>query len=258
MESWAIFKHAVRMVFGNLGDALKVTGVLYVAMFAAQQVLVGTLLADDAAMQTAIETGSMSWGLIGLYILIASVLSIWAVIGWHRYVLLEERPTFVPKLLPANMLHYFWRTILVTLIVIIPAMIAGFFAGVIGGLLGAVFGGQGGLFGGMLGALAGFLIAMIIAYRLSPMFPAAALGNAMPFGEAWAKLRSKNKMIVMLALISAVGALILGLPSFFFDPVSIVAQAYAFVVGWVQLTIGASIVTTLYGVYVEGRELPGA
>lgn len=256
MESWAIFKHAVRMVFENFGDALRVTGVLYVAIFAAQVVLVGSLMLDNAAMQAAMTSGTMPWGAMGLYFLIAIVCSIWAVIGWHRYVLLEERPSFVPKLLPANMFGYFWRTIVVTLIVIVPSAIAGGLAGVVGGLVGAMVGGMGAAaMVAAFGSVAGMAIALIIVYRLSPLFPSVALGNAMGFGEAWAKLKGKNKMLIALAVISTIAALVLSIPTFLFDPTSVAAQAYAFVIGWVQLTVGAGIVTTLYGVYVEGREL---
>lgn len=67
VESWAIFKHAVRMVFGNLGDALKVTGVLYVVANFLQLVLIGSLLRDDTAMQVAIVSGTIPWGALALY-----------------------------------------------------------------------------------------------------------------------------------------------------------------------------------------------
>jgi len=259
MESWAIFTHAVRMVFTNFGDAIKVTGVLYLAMFVAQVVLVGTLFTDNEAMQAAMMAGTLPWGAFGLYMVIALVLSIWAVIGWHRYVLLEERPSFVPKFLPANILSYIWRTILVSLIIVIPAFLAGIIAGFVGGVIGAVVGREGaGFLGATFGGLAGVAIAILIAYRFSPIFPSTALGNAMGFGEAWEKLRGKNVMLIALALISAAASLILSIPTFFLDPASVIAQAYALVIGWVQLTVGASIITTLYGVYVEGRELPRA
>lgn len=255
MESVAIFKHAVRMVFQNLGDAVKVTGVLYLAMFVAQIALIGTLMADDAAIQAAMAAGTMPWGALALYFVIATVLSIWAVIGWHRYVLLEERPAFVPKLLPANMLSYFWRTVLVTLIIIVPAMIAGGLGGFVFGMIGALAGVGGAAIGAAVGSMLGMAIAILVAYRLSPMFPSAALGNSMTFGDAWAKLRGKNGMLIGLAVISAVVIFILSIPTFLLSPSSVIAQAYMFIIGWLQLTIGASIITTLYGVYVEGRSL---
>ena len=67
MEAWAIFIHAVRMVFGNFGDALRVTGVLYLAMFVAQWVFLGNLVGDQAAIQQRIIAGTMPWGAYALY-----------------------------------------------------------------------------------------------------------------------------------------------------------------------------------------------
>lgn len=256
MEAWAFFRHAVRMVFGNFGDALRVTGVLYVAMSVAQWVLVGNLMADQAAMQQRIMEGTLSWGSFALYLLSISLASIWAVIGRHRYVLLEERPQFLPKFLAANITSYFWKTVLTTLIVLIPAMIAGGIAGALVGIIASFTGVSGAFFGAAIGSVAGMAVAILIAYRLSPMLPSAALGKTMGFGEAWAKLREKNKMLIMLAVISAVASLILSIPSFFMAPTSVGTQIVAFVIGWIQLTVGASIITTLYGRYVEGRELP--
>ncbi len=256
MEAWAIFRHALRMVFGNFGDAVRVTGVLYVAMFVVQWVLVGNLMVDQAAMQQRIMDNTMPWGGFALYLLIATVASIWAVIGWHRYVLLEERPQFLPQFLAANLLTYFWKTVLTTLIILIPAGVAGGIAGLAVGILGAYADASAGVVGATVGALTGMAVGFLIAYRLSPVLPAAALGKTMRFGEAWAKLRDKNKMLILLVVITLIASEILTVPTFFISPASIAAQIFAFVIGWIQLTVGASIITTLYGVYVEGRELP--
>lgn len=256
MEAWAIFRHALRMVFGNFGDALRVTGVLYVAMFVAQWVLVGALLSDDAAMQAAFANGTMPWGSIALYGFVAIVVSIWAAIGWHRYVLLEERPQFLPKFLAANVLSYSWKTALTTLMILIPAGVAAGISGLVVGILGAYANPSAGLVGVTVGVLAGMVVGFLIAYRLSPILPAAALGKKMGLGEAWAKLRDKNKMLILLVVMTLIAAQILTIPTFFMPPTSTGAQIVAFIIGWVQLTVGASIITTLYGVYVEGRELP--
>jgi hypothetical protein len=236
----------VRMVFTNFGDAIKVTGVLYLAMFVAQIVLLPQPSEDILTKAATISIQPTIAASI-LYLIIAMIASIWAVIGWHRYVLLEERPTILPKLLPANMLSYFWRTIVLTLIISFLIAIPGGLGGMVASYLGA-----------MLGMAVGVVIAVFIAYRLSPVFPAVALGNSMTFGDAWDKFRGKNGMLIGLSLVSVALHAILSIPAYYLVPSSVPAQAYLFVIGWLQFTIGASIVTTLYGVYVEGRELPRA
>lgn len=261
MEAWAIFRHAVRMVFGNFGDALRVTGVLYVAMFAAQWVLVGTLLTDDAAMQTAITNGTMPWGSIALYLLVAIIASIWAVVGWHRYVLLEERTRILPKLQPASMLVYFWKMLLTFLVSIPVLIVAIVLASVVGGLIGIIAAAVGVAEAALvavvaLGGVIGFVPMVLIGYRLSPLLPSAALDKPMTLGTAWAAMSGKNWMLLALALITVLASLILAIPTFFVMPTSVFGQAYSAIIGWIQLTVGASIITTLYGVYVEGRELP--
>lgn len=194
----------------------------------------------------------------GFVWLVVGSLYIWAVIGWHRYVLLGEKPTIVPLLLPLNMIKFFWRVILVSLVIVTPAGIVGAFAGLFGSMVGAFAGRESAAFLAVtFGGLVGTTIATMIAYRLSPMFPSIALSNDMTFRTAWAKLKGKNSMLAALALISTVISLIFGATALLIEPESILALAYSFVIGWLELTIGASIVTTLYGVYVEGRELQG-
>ena len=39
------------------------------------------------------------------------------------------------------------------------------------------------------------------------------------------------------------------------NPGSIINLVYSHVTGWIVMMIGISVLTTIYGVYVEGREI---
>jgi hypothetical protein len=258
VESWGIFKHAIWMVFANFKDALRVTGGLYLATVVAGQIFLGNLLVDNAAMQAAIMNGTMPWGAYAAYMIVLSIVTTWAAIGWHRYVLLEEKPAFVPKLLPRIIVSYFGNVILVTLLVCLAAIIPGAFIGAIGGFLATLLGFDAILAGSLLGALGGVAALFYLTYRFAALFPAIAIGQPMKFGEAWAKLRHKNSMILGLMLLTVLTMGIVTLPTFIISQSSILGLVIYHLTGWFNMIVAASILTTLYGVYVEGRALPQA
>ena len=93
-----------------------------------------------------------------------------------------------------------------------------------------------------------------ISFRLSIVLPAKALGSEMKIGEAWEHTRRVSTALIAAVLVIVVvqvvlGFLVEGLP----DLLSIVI---GLILDWVVLMFGISILTTLYGYCVEGRELP--
>ena len=61
---------------------------------------------------------------------------------------------------------------------------------------------------------------------------------------------------MLLAIASAIGFFIINLPVLFWFPVgSLIASAWSFVSQWIVIMVGVSILTTLYGHYVEERPL---
>jgi len=108
--------------------------------------------------------------------------------------------------------------------------------------------------------LTGFVtvfVVLVIGYRLALILPASSVDKRLGLGEAWAATSGATGDIVVLALISAVAAVVIGLPSLVFTgpllPLGILWDA---AVTWLSLMVGISILTTLYGHYVEGRPLP--
>lgn len=286
MEAWAIFRHAMRMVFGNFGDALRVTGV---PLLAPSAVIFGAFLIFSAS-QTPDQPPHFP--VIAVVLLIVGGLgllvgSLWSIVGWHRYVLLEERPTIAPKFLTRQILTYVGKGILVGLLMIPASLILGM---VVGGVFMATYvNAPPSSFNPdfvwrmfVLSQIVSFIVSVplfALMYRLAPLFPAAALGIPMKISEAWSKTDGHTVTLLGVAFFSVLALNILQIPKYahFFSMADEMGKAmmiknmsadnplaagnpiwldvYGFLSLWLQLVIGASIITTIYGRYVEGREL---
>jgi hypothetical protein len=255
-------KHSIKQVFGNLEGALRVSAVLYIAQFVIAQFVVGALfgsadLMDQEAAAKAMTEGTYPWGSFMITMISMTFVYVWVVVGWHRYVLLEESPSFVPKLEAGRIFAYLGKSLLIFLLLIPVVLVAGILFGIVGAVVGSMPPGAAGnpVFGMAIGVLLVFPISLFV-YRMSPLLPAAAIGRTMTISQAWGAMKGEMGMLAMLGLISTALTVALSLPTLLLLPLGTgPLMAYQFVVGWIQLMVGASIITTLYGIYVEGRTL---
>lgn len=253
--SWRIFLHSVRQVFGNLGGALRVSGLLTLAQFAIMLTIGQSLLLDQESRQQMIVSGQMPWGKFVLALLLVTALWLWIAVGWHRYILLNEKPSLVPPLRVDRMLGYFGKSLLIGLILIIPALILGFVGG---GLMTVILKSGSGI-------VAAFFLMAIIVYvplatigmRLCAMLPGAALEPGVPVFSGWEATRGATLTILGVVVISVVCSLALNFLGLrlFSDPFGLPSRIYELVVQWIVTMVGVSILTTLYGHYVEKRPL---
>lgn len=253
--SLRIFLHALRQVFGNLSGALQVSGVLMLVQFAVLLTLGRSMLADEAGMRQMMMQGQMPWGRIALAALISTVLWLWIVVGWHRYILLNERPRLVPAFRMDRMLGYFGKSLLIGLILLPLALILGFIGGGIAS--GMVHGGGRVLPAMLVMGLLVYIPLATVAMRLGTMLPGAALEPGVPVLSGWDATRGATVTILGVVALSVFGAALLDFigAQVFGNPVSVAALAYELVKQWIIAMVGASILTTLYGHYVEKRAL---
>ncbi|MDU8910891.1 hypothetical protein [Aestuariicoccus sp. MJ-SS9] len=250
MKGWHIFTHSVRLVLNNLGAALRVSLVLYLVQVANQLYVfanppVMTDLGGGMEMPM-MDPGAMVVNLIlGL---LAVVASLWIAVAWHRFVLAEEYPTgWLPQWHGSYMMAYLGRSILIALMVVLAVIVASVPAGLIAAGLAP------------LGAAVSLGIVGLAAYvffRLGVMLPAAALGRKLTLGEAWDATKGESGTILTLALIVIGASVVIQLPSWLNgDPTSVINLIYGLVVSWFATVIGISVLTTLYGHFVEGRSI---
>lgn len=242
---WKIFVKAIRLVFDNLNDALRISALLY---FVPTAILYGLTYAmvprtagkaDPAALAAFV-------GPSAILSLIEVVAFVWIAVAWHRFVLLDERPDgWLPRFNGPRMLGYVGYSLLLALISI-PILIVG--ALVIAALT----------LGGPLLIAVGVLVmvsaALIVGYRLALVLPASSIEKPLRLGQAWEATRGANGTIVVLALVSALAAVLLDLPGMAMTgPLALLGLVWRLVMGWLELVVGVSILTTLYGVFIEHR-----
>ena len=257
MQGWKIFTHSVQMVFGNLGPALRISGLLYLAYIAVNAYFQLTYAEDLAVLQRNMQMGHMPMalpsGLLGMMVLnvvVALLTSLWISVLWHRYVLLAEDPdTIIPPLHAGAIGAYLGKTIQLALMLAIVGVALGMLLGVaIGPLLGVAAASIIPLL--LLGVL------LYLSYRLGLVMPAVALGKQLAFKTSWEKTAAASGAIAQLAVIAVVFAILIQIPSNMNpDATSIVNLVYTYVIGWIAMMVGVSVLTTLYGIYIEGRGL---
>lgn len=253
--AWRIFLHSVRQVFGNLDGALRVSAVLTLVQAVLALTLGRSLPADQAAMEQMLQDGTFPTGQFLGVLLVMILAWLWIVVSWHRYILLNEQPSLVPVLRVDRMLGYFGKSLLIGLMLLPLAFILGLLIGA------AVFPlMQSGLHPGVI-LLAMVLVVYLpvgtVGMRLSAVLPGVALQPGVPLMTGWDATRGATTTILGVVVLSVAGTLALNqlVQTLFPDPAGLAAILASVVVNWVTAMVGASILTTLYGHYVEKRPL---
>ncbi len=257
MKGLEIFSHSLRQVTGNLDGALKVSALPYAAQFLANLALLGPAAmaghADPAAAFSA--EGGPSIVLILLNLVFTLVTSIWMAVAWHRYILKSEAPTgFVPNFNGNRILAYFLRSLGIAVLFIVLAIPLGIVAALIAAPFFSMTGPS--VIGMLIIMVITYVPLAVLAYRLSTSLPAMALDEGGSFLAGWDATKGENGAIAVLAVISVllmfVGSMI-GI--FVFSKLLILSLAWAFAFNWLVAMVGVSILTTLYGHYIEKRAL---
>lgn len=248
-----IFTHAVSMVFRDLGATLKATyaGVTLIAVSVVLFLSFAPDLFDQmipGGSQDTIDAYMVSNAATAfLAILLMAVGYIMMVAAWHRYVLLpddQRHHGFTPG--AGIVIGYIGRSLLLGIIVgiaAIPLFIP----------LGIVASSGSGLLTN-LAAIPLFAVLGWILLRLSLILPACTIGRNIKLTESWAATRPLSVAIIGLTLILGVVDFLLNtvintLPGPYIGGVVSVVTSILFAL------VSASILTTLYGIAIERREI---
>ena len=248
MKGVQIFSHSLRQVMDNLGPALKVSGVLYL-------VQVGITMLLGYAMASAgmgMMGGGMGLGVV-LVLVVTLITGIWIAVAWHRYVLLGEEPVgYVPPFMGERMGQYFIKSLLIGLVLMVLGMILGM---IVGTLFGSLM--MGGPFFAMLLMAVMVQVPLIfLGLRMAAALPGTALGNDLPFMAGWQATTGEWQPLLQLAVIMALALWAVNLITWFvFGGFGLLANIWQLVAGWPVTMVGLSILTTLYGHYIEKRPL---
>jgi hypothetical protein len=250
----SLFVHSVRLVLGDWRNALKISGLLYL-IYAVPALIFALLFpvpTDPAQALTAIGSG----GFLGLITAILAIIAfVWIAVAWHRYVLLDEMPAGqFPEFNSSRLLSYGGYSLLIGVIGFVLSFIVTAVVGIVAiPLLGMV--------GAYIMALLALAAVLIVGYRLAPILPAIAIDKPITLRQAWDATNNANGPIIILAILSAIAAVVIDIPAIILasaGPLAFLGVLWTLATGWVKMIVGVSILTTLYGHYIEGRAIPSA
>ncbi|EBA16988.1 hypothetical protein RSK20926_08462 [Roseobacter sp. SK209-2-6] len=239
---WKIFSHSVFLLNHNLRDALRISSPLIATMLL-NLFLGGAMAIDNLEAGTPQDTGPNL-----LLTLLSAIAGLWVAVAWHRFVLLEEHGGSLPNFHGARMLSYFFVILLMTVVL----ALAGAVAGAVGAML---FGSSTPLFS--IVVLAIVVSAMWIFYRLSPLLPAAALGKYMRVKRAWEATSEISGAVLAAALLLIFFSILSGAAALLvmFQVSILIGVIMIAVLQWAYTMVGISILTTIYGIAIEGRDI---
>lgn len=248
MKGWQIFMHSVRQVTGNFEAALKVSLIPMLIQSAVSLLLLGGSMQMD-------RNGMMAgFGAAALVVMaVVMITSIWIAVNWHRFVLLGEEPAgYVPTFSTDKIMAYFLRSLGIVGVMVVALVVVG----MIGGAISAGFFRIGGQTLGLIAmAVIVWLPLTLLGFRLSAALPGSALGAASDFLSGWNATRGANGDIAVLAVISVVANLAITVVGSALSGIPVLGIGIGFLTSWLVTMVGLSILTTLYGHYVEGRAL---
>lgn len=247
-----IFVHAVTMVLNNLPTALRISvGPMLLVLVMTLVFGTGPDMTQRDPAQMMQSGGAVMGGFLTMIVL--AIVSIWIAVAWHRFVLREEVPTGpLPPFNGGAIGSYIWAGIIFGLVLFVVAIPFVILAGLLVAPV-AVAGREPGLIAGFIGFLILYLPLAYVGYRISPILPSAAIEARMSLKDAWYATGTSGAAFVVLTIISVLAGFLIGLPAQILP--GFVAVLWAFAVQWVTVVVGASILTTIYGHYVEGRAL---
>ena len=246
MQAWKFLRHSFVTLFGNFAIALRLSAVLY-----AVQAIPNIYFLNFMSGVSDAELGSSPqfWLFGSFNMVILMITGFWIAVAWHRFILSEEIPSgYIPKFHGRRMMAYFGQILLLGLLIRVlltelETILMFQFDNLSETLTDIIF------FG---------LIVLIgsVFFRFAAILPAAALGDWLGWGGAWRATKGSTASLVLVSLV------LWGVLMWADEHVTNLVSGNLFILAlwsipfeWVFLMIHVSILTTLYGHYVEKREL---
>ena len=252
MLALRIFRHSMRQVIGNWQAALRLALVPNVILYLVLLSVSGGVLAGVLH-----PSGPGAVLLVIAMLLVAVVTGAWVAVGWHRFVLLNEPPAgFLPPLHTDRMKSYLGRSVELGALSLGLSIVVAIGGMALGNAIGPTAY-DSSLALGFLVGLATFAAMAVILGRVSLILPAAALGKDLRMGQSWAATRGQGGTLFILTLMFLALSVILALPEGFLRGLGlgVLAIAWRLVVQIGLTLLLLSILTTLYGHFVERRAL---
>ncbi len=266
MQGLSMFLHAVRVVFANWLEASKISAVPLCGLGLVFGVLMypemSTLAALDGTYDPTIPDGFAGYVLRLLIVFVLALVVVLAIaVNWHRFILLEEYPEgWLPPLHFGRVLGYLGRLLLLMILSMLAALpfavvilpMAGYFSSSVAqdGVSEDLFWSPAFLMFEGVSLIISFAITYVLM-RLSIILPSGAVEKPLTLSQAWtATGKAPAAIAVLVAVWMLVQFALSGLPLLGAVGVALFVPAYG-----VYSMVSVSILTVLFGVFVEDRDL---
>ncbi|MCA0908134.1 hypothetical protein LCM27_17170 [Ruegeria marisrubri] len=230
----------------TVGPALIAT-IIIVGVFLALGIPLEALEDNAGALPSGATAGSV-FVFVVVLLAVMSVTMFWIAVSWHRFILLEEYPTgILPTFRFDRILAYFGRFLMLGVLMVIAYIPMGLVAAAQGeGLAGLWF----------ILMIVYTVFLVVCFYRLSIILPAAAIGNPISIGEAWNNTSGVSGAILLLLLVALLFQILVQLAFTLLALIPVLGVLLTVFFGMLILPmINVSILTTMYGIFIEKREL---
>ncbi|UXX81899.1 hypothetical protein [Roseovarius pelagicus] len=248
MTGLKVIIHALRMVWGNRREAVQI-GLAPVMLMIVATVILRIHDGPIWSMAHALSFEQVVLNAFAseeafLLMLLWVFATIWFFVSWHRFILLEEYPKgWLPPLHREESIAYLRAATWLFGIGIVALFVMVFVTAILGEVMFNIF---------VLGVA---LLAFVI-YRISPILPAAAVGRKMGFSEVLVATQGASLTILMVMVFRYAASRVLDATVAGAADINGALGLIVFgVLTFVLSLINVSILTTIYGHWVEGRPL---
>lgn len=261
MLGFRLFLHALRMILSNLPAAIRISlpALPCAAVFALMEqraIQIGGLVSDRAG-RWRLDPDAMGGGFVSAYVaafLVFYIVMMWVAVGWHRYILCEEGPSaFGPPWAGKAIWRYFVASLVFAIYMILWAIVFVILAAILAYILSGIL--PPNLLRPFITAFIGVPLT-IIGYRASPVLPSAALGERMRVRDSIRATAGANGSFVVVGVISVLASMALAMPAPILAQMSMsLGLVWQIATTWITTLAGVSILTTIYGHFIEKRDL---
>jgi hypothetical protein len=257
LHTLSILRHSLLQIIRQPIDVLRIFLLPMTATFLIVKLTGLAFTLSPFYLNIAFARGLVPWGRLAAVTLVTLLIGLWAAAAWHRFVLLAERPRgfwpFVPR---AVLLAFLRRGLVVGLLILLIVFAASFVYGLVLGFASASTKRPPGLLAHAIG-LGLSLPILMMSLRLAVALPGAAVQAPHSIGGVWAHLSDLfftmlGLLVVLVGLRYLLGE---GLSALGLTPMTNLGFLVVSILESLQVILSLSIVTTLYGRYIEGRSL---
>lgn len=258
VKGWQIFVHSVRQVFGNIRAAVLITALPMLVSVTALYVLKLKFLLVPFQFALALQRGLIPWPKVAALLIVVQLMFVWAAVNWHRHILREEPVGFgLPPLHIRLVWSYFLATLFLSIAVILPTSILnGVLLGIPAGFAKALHSETALIVGTLIFAIP-ILMTSTIMLRAAIYLPGIALGQKTRLRDGWDASRLQLMALTILVFLMGltfIGVAYVGKIKALY-PTTSLGLMWSFIGTWFKTMLGLSLLTTLYGHYVEKRPL---